>query len=283
MALISTSELAGRLGDPKLRILDARWYLDPDKKGIDAYRAGHIRGAYFADLEHDFAAPGGKRGGALGRHPFPPPAQVQNVIRLYGITPGVNVVVYDDAAGAMAARVWFVLKANGFDDCDVLDGGITKWTFEGREITDQPPSISTMTDFVVSPRPHLVLSKAEFVAEKEKAPVLDARIPERYRGDTEPIDPRAGHIPGAQNAPYTFNLTSEPNPVFKEALELRAHFEALGVSEDTEPVVYCGSGITAAHDLLALHIAGFKGRLYGGSWSEWSSDPGLPIATGDKP
>ncbi len=283
MALISTSELAGRLGDPKLRILDARWYLDPDKKGIDAYRAGHIRGAYFADLEHDFAGPGGRRGGPLGRHPFPPPAQVQNVIRLYGITPGVKVVVYDDAAGAMAARVWFVLLASGFDDCDVLDGGITKWIAEGRELTDQPPSISTMTDFVVSPRPRLVLSKADLVAEKENVLVLDARLPERYRGDMEPIDPRAGHIPGARNAPYTFNLTSEPNPVFKKALELRAQFEALGVSEDTEPVVYCGSGITAAHDLLALHIAGFKGRLYGGSWSEWSSDPGLPIATGDKP
>ena len=150
MALISTSQLASRLGDPKLRILDARWYLDPGKKGIDAYSAGHIRGAFFADLESDFAGPGGKRGGPLGRHPFPSSAQVQNVLRLYGITPGVQVVAYDDAAGAIASRVWFVLKTNGFDDCAVLDGGITKWIVEGREITDQPPSISTMTDFVVS-------------------------------------------------------------------------------------------------------------------------------------
>lgn len=283
MTLISTSDLASKLGDPKLRILDARWYLDPNKKGIDAYRAGHIRGAFFADLDHDFAGPGGRRGGALGRHPFPPATQVQNVIRLFGITPGVKVVAYDDAAGAMAARVWFVLKAYGFDDCDVLDGGITKWISEGREITTEPPSISTMTDFEVTPRPALVLSKAELVALKEESLVLDARAPERYRGDTEPIDTRAGHIPGARNAPYTFNLTPDPNPVFKSAAELRAHFEAVGVRDDQEPIVYCGSGITAAHNLLALEVAGFKGRLYGGSWSEWSSDPSLPIRTGDRP
>ncbi len=283
MALISTSELAEELGDPKLRILDARWYLDPNRKAIDAYSAGHIRGAFFADLDHDFAGPGGKRGGPLGRHPFPPPAQVQKVIRLFGITPGVKVVAYDDQAGAMAARVWFVMKAYGFDDCRVLDGGLTKWIAEGREITDQPPSISTMTDFVVTPRPGLVVSKADLLAGKDRTLVLDARSEERYRGDTEPIDLRAGHIPGARNAPYTLNLTSGPGPVFKSAPELRAHFEALGVSEEKEPVVYCGSGITATHNLLALHIAGFKGRLYGGSWSEWSSDPSLPVATGDQP
>ena len=283
MALTSTAELAGRLADPKLRILDARWYLDPNQKGLDAYNAGHIRGAFFADIENDFAGPGGKRGGPLGRHPFPSPAQVQNVLRLFGITPGVRVVAYDDAAGSIAARVWFVLKANGFDDCGVLDGGITKWIAEGREITSQPPSISTMTDFMVAPRPELVVSKGELVAQKEHSLVLDARIPERYRGDTEPIDPRAGHIPGARNAPYASNLTPGPNPVFKPAAELRAHFRSVGVSEEKEPIVYCGSGINATHDLLALEIAGFKGRLYAGSWSEWSSDPSLPAATGDQP
>jgi|JI10StandDraft_1071094.scaffolds.fasta_scaffold37671_5 thiosulfate/3-mercaptopyruvate sulfurtransferase len=283
MSLISTSELEARLGDPMLRILDARWYLDPSKKGLDAYAAGHIRGAFFADLETDFAAPGGARGGPLGRHPFPPPEQVQNVMRLFGITNGVRVIVYDDAAGAMAARVWFALKANGFDDCQVLDGGITKWIAEGREISTQPPTVSTMTDYEANPRPGLVLSKAEFIAAKDEALVFDARIPERYRGDTEPIDPRGGHVPGALNAPYTLNLTPGPNPVFKPAAELRAHFEALGVTAESEPIVYCGSGITATHDLLALNVAGFKGRLYGGSWSEWSSDPSLPVNTGDKP
>jgi thiosulfate/3-mercaptopyruvate sulfurtransferase len=283
MAIISTSELASRLSDPKLRILDARWYLDPARKGIDAYRAGHIRGAFFADLEHDFAGPGGARGGPIGRHPFPSPAQVQNVIRLFGITPGVSVVAYDDAGGAIAARVWFVLKANGFDDCHILDGGITKWIAEGREITDQPPSISTMTDFVVAPRPGLVLSKAEFIAHKDQSLVLDVRVPERYRGETEPVDPRAGHVPGALNAPYTLNLTSGANPVFKTPAELRAQFEAVGVKEGVEPILYCGSGINASQSLLALELAGFTGRVYAGSWSEWSSDAGLPVATGDKP
>ncbi|MBK5255656.1 MAG: sulfurtransferase [Vicinamibacteria bacterium] len=283
MSLISTSELASRMGDPMLRILDARWYLDPDKKGVDAYAAGHLRGAFFADIENDFAGPGGKRGGPLGRHPFPPAEQIQNVLRLFGITPGVQVVVYDDAAGAIAARVWFVLRVYGFEDCAVLDGGITKWIAEGRETTDQPPSISTMTDFVATPREDLVLSKAQILTEKSHLLVLDARIPERYRGDTEPIDPRAGHIPGALNAPYTMNLTTEAHPVFRSARELRAHYQALGVRDDHEPVVYCGSGINATHDLLALQVAGFKGRLYGGSWSEWSSDPALPIVTGEKP
>ncbi len=283
MPLISTTQLADQLNDPKLRILDARWYLDPARKGIDAYSAGHIRGAFFADIDHDFAGPGGQRGGPLGRHPFPSARQIQNVIRLFGITSGVKVVAYDDAAGAIAARVWFVLKAFGFDDCVVLDGGITRWIAEGREITKEPPSISTMTDFVVSPRPTLVLSKAEVVATKDTTLLLDARVGERYRGETEPIDPRAGHIPGAKNAPYTFNLTSEAHPVFRPKAELRAHFESVGVSDEVQPVVYCGSGVTAAHDLLALELAGFKGRLYGGSWSEWSSDPSLPVATGDKP
>lgn len=283
MTLISTSELAERLGDPKLRILDARWYLDPAKKGLDAYRSGHIPGAFFADIESDFAGPGGERGGALGRHPFPSAGQVQKVIRLFGITPGVQVVAYDDAAGGIAARVWFVLRAYGFDECAVLDGGITKWIAEGREVTEQPPSISTMTDFVVTPRPELVLSKDRMIEEKDRHLVLDARAPERYRGDSEPIDPRAGHIPGAVNAPFTSNLTSGPTPIFRPAAELRAHYEALGVRDDREPVAYCGSGITAAHDLLALQVAGFRGKLYAGSWSEWSSDPALPVATGAQP
>jgi len=283
MTLISTPELAARLKDPKLRILDARWYLDPAKKGLDAYRSGHIPGAFFADIENDFAGPGGERGGALGRHPFPSASQVQKVIRLFGITPGVQVVAYDDAAGAIAARIWFVLRAYGFDECAVLDGGITKWIAEGREITEQPPSISTMTDFVATPRPELVLSKDRMIKEKDHHLVLDARAPERYRGDSEPIDPRAGHIPGAVNAPFTSNLTTGPSPVFRPAPELRAHYEGLGVRDDREPVVYCGSGITAAHDLLALHVAGFGGKLYAGSWSEWSSDPALPAATGAEP
>jgi len=282
MSLISTSELADRIGDPKLRILDARWYLDPARKGIDAYAAGHIPGAFFTDLESDFSGSGGARGGALGRHPFPSAGQIQNVIRLFGITTGVSVVAYDDAAGAIASRVWFVLRAYGFDECSVLDGGITKWIAEGREITNRPPSISTMTDFVVSPRAFLVLSKAQVKAGQDR-PLFDARLPERYRGETEPVDPRAGHIPGAISAPYTANLTAGNCPVFRPPGELRAHYEAMGARTDNEPVVYCGSGINATHNLLALHLAGLKGRLYAGSWSEWSSDPDLPAATGETP
>ena len=282
MSLISTEELAGRIGDPKVRILDARWYIDPTKKGIDAYTKGHIPGAFFADLDADFSAPGGAVGGPIGRHPFPSPQKVQQVIRLFGITSGVTVVAYDDVGGAMAGRVWSVLRVNGFDDCRILDGGLTKWVAEGREVTDQPPSISTMTDFVVSPRPDLVVSKEWMIREKDQNLVFDSRAAERYRGETEPLDPRAGHIPGARNFPFTKNLTGGSTPVFKSPEELRAQFEAAGITEDTSPVFYCGSGITAAHNLLALHLAGFSGRLYAGSYSEWCSDPALPVAKGDE-
>lgn len=290
MALISTEALAARIAAnaSSLRILDARWYLDPSRKGLTEYEAGHIPGALFADIEVDFAAPGGFRGGPIGRHPFPGADQITRVGRAFGIAPGITVVAYDDASGAIAARVWFVLRAYGFDDCLVLDGGIVKWIAEGRELSTAPPSISTLTDFEAKLRPGLVLSKQELVARQEDKPlVLDARAQERYLGDVEPIDPRAGHIPGALNAPFSKNLfTAESGPavqVFRPPSELRKHYESLGVSETNEPVVYCGSGITASHDLLALNVAGFGGRLYGGSWSEWSSDPSLPVAKGYEP
>lgn len=284
MALISTSELAARLDDPLVRVLDARWYLDPSKKGIDAYSSGHIKGAFFADLDTDFAAPGGVRGGPIGRHPFPPAAQVQNVIRLFGIRPGIRVVAYDDASGAMgAARVWYVLRACGFDECDVLDGGIKKWIAEGREVTTQPPSVSTMTDFTVAPREGAVLTKADMIAKLKDLFIVDVRSGERYRGETEPMDPRAGHVPGAHSAPYADTLKGGDGAVFKSPAELRAQFAEIGIGQDTNPVVYCGSGITACHSLLALHVAGIEGRLYGGSWSEWSSDPALPANTGKEP
>jgi thiosulfate/3-mercaptopyruvate sulfurtransferase len=280
-ALVTTEWLASHLGEAGLRIVDVRWYLDPSKKGRDAYRAGHVPGAVFLDVDADLSAPGGRRGGPLGRHPWPSPEQVARVMGAVGVGPGIQVVAYDDQAGATAARLWYLLRAHGHDEVAVLDGGIVKWIAEGRpletSIRSWPPA-----EFVARPRPGWVLTKAEMKSDPAHGLVLDARAGERYRGEVEPIDPRAGHIPAARSAPFADNLTGGAVPVFRSAGELRAQYAALGAERD-EPVVYCGSGVTACHDLLALHVAGLRGRLYAGSWSEWSADPALPVATGPEP
>ncbi|MGE3373949.1 MAG: sulfurtransferase [Vicinamibacteria bacterium] len=272
--------MAARLGDPALRVVDVRWYLDPARKGGDAYGAGHVPGAIFLDVDRDLSAPGGARGGPLGRHPWPPPEQVSRVMAQAGIGPGSRVVAYDDAAGSIAARLWFLLKAYGHAEAHVLDGGIVRWRAEGRPLDASVPRVAPAV-FHARPQPGLVLGKAELVAAlaKEAPLVLDARAPERYRGDSEPIDPRAGHVPGARNAPFGDNLTAGAAPVMREPAALRERYTALGAGE-REPIVYCGSGVTACHDLLALELAGLRGRLYAGSWSEWSSDPALPVETG---
>jgi thiosulfate/3-mercaptopyruvate sulfurtransferase len=276
--LVTTDWLASRLGEPGLRIVDVRWYLDPSRKGREAYGAGHIPGAIFLDVDADLSAPGGGRGRPAGRHPWPAPEQVSRVMGQAGIGPGTHVVAYDDQSGAIAARLWYLLRAHGHDDVAVLDGGIVKWIAEGRPLSREMPSVPPAS-FEARPRPGLVLAKADMVQGDRGRLVLDARAPERYRGETEPIDPRAGHIPGARNAPFAGNLTDGPQPVFLPAADLRQRYAALG-AEDAEPVVYCGSGVTACHDLLALHLAGLRGSLYAGSWSEWSADDSLPVKTG---
>ena len=278
-ALVSTDWLAAHLGDAGLRIVDVRWYLDPVRRGRAAYNAGHIPGAIFLDVEEDLSGPGGQRGGPLGRHPWPPAKHVSRVMGAAGIGAGVRVVAYDDAAGSVAARVWYLLRAHGHDSVSVLDGGFPKWQAEKRPVTTDEPAV-TGCSFAAALRPGYILNKDEMQALPKGSLVLDARVPERYRGDVEPIDPRAGHIPGARNAPYTANLTTGRLPVLRSPEELKAHYAALGAGS-ADPVAYCGSGVNACHDLLALHLAGFGGRLYAGSWSEWSSDPALPVATGD--
>ncbi|MGH9889046.1 MAG: sulfurtransferase, partial [bacterium] len=257
--------------------MDTRWYLDPTRSGAAAFAAGHLPRAVFLDVEHDLAAPGGGRGLPPGRHPWPAAEQVGAVMSRAGIGPGTQVVAYDDQAGATASRLWYLLRAHGHEEVAVLDGGFPKWVAEGRPV-EVSVFIPARAAFTGDLRPGWVLGKAE-VRDARPALLLDARAAERYRGEKEPIDPRAGHIPGAHNAPFSDNLTADAVPVFRSPDELRARFTALG-ADRTEPVVYCGSGVTACHDLLALHLAGLRGRLYGGSWSEWSSDPTLPVATG---
>jgi thiosulfate/3-mercaptopyruvate sulfurtransferase len=278
-ALVTTEWLAAQIGAPDLCVADVRWYLDPARRGRDAYAAGHIPGAVFLDMDEDLSAPGGGRGRPSGRHPWPGSEQVARVMSAAGIGPGVRVVAYDDQAGAMAARLWYLLRAYGHDAVAVLDGGLAKWTAEGRAVETNPITPAPAV-FVPRPREGWVLDKAAMVREGPRSVVLDARAGERYRGESEPIDARAGHIPQARNAPYRENLTAQPIPVFRDAGELRARYAELGADREP-PIVYCGSGVTACHDLLALELAGLRGRLYAGSWSEWSADPALPVATGD--
>ncbi len=261
-----------------MRVVDVRWYLDSARHGRAAYLSGHIPGAAFLDVDADLSAPGGRRGGPLGRHPWPSEAQVSRVMGAAGIGTGVRVVAYDDQAGAVAARLWYLLRAHGHDMAAVLDGGIVKWIGEGRPV-ETNVTAPAARDFEARLRPGFVLTRDDMVHRDRAGLVLDARVPERYRGELEPIDPRAGHIPGARNAPYTDNLTAAGAPVFLPPAALRERYEALGAGQ-SEPIVYCGSGVTACHDLLALEAAGLRGRLYAGSWSEWCADPALPAETG---
>jgi thiosulfate/3-mercaptopyruvate sulfurtransferase len=188
------------------------------------------------------------------------------------------VVAYDDQSGSVAARLWYLLRAHAHDEVAVLDGGLAKWQAEGGPLEADSPSPRPAV-FPARRLPGFVVDKAQMAALRGSGLVLDARAPERFSGEVEPIDPRPGHIPGARNAPYRENLTSDSIPLFLPPAALRARYAALDADRQ-EPIVYCGSGVTACHDLLALHLAGLRGSLYAGSWSEWSADLSLPVETG---
>jgi thiosulfate/3-mercaptopyruvate sulfurtransferase len=250
--------------------VDVRWYLD-GRSGRAAYDAGHIPGAVFVDLDEVLA---GAPSAPAGRHPLPAPEVFAAGLGRVGIGDRDTVVAYDDAGGVIAARLVWLLRATGHP-ATLLDGGLAAWP--GPLETDTPGRPPTV--FEARPWPEELLASPEDAADPANV-VLDARDRERYRGELEPIDPRAGHIPGARSFPARVNLG--PAGTLVEVDELRRRLGALGVERDTPVVSYCGSGVTACHTLLVLEHAGLgRGRLYPGSWSQWAADETRPVATGD--
>jgi thiosulfate/3-mercaptopyruvate sulfurtransferase len=272
--LIGPEELAGTLGrDAAPVLLDVRWQLG-GPPGRDAYLAGHLPGAVFVDLDRDLAAPPG----AGGRHPLPDPAAFQAAMRRAGVRDDRAVVVYDQRDTASAARAWWLLGYHGHPDVRVLDGGYDGWLARGLPVATQMPDPEP-GDFTARPgqRPLLDADGAARVA--REGALLDARAEVRYRGEQEPVDPVAGHIPGARSAPAAANVGADGRLLPAE--ELRARFAALGVRDGAPVGGYCGSGVVAASLVLALELAGYRAALYAGSWSHWITDPARPVAKGE--
>ncbi len=277
--LISPADLLPHLGDPAWAIFDCRYALNDEAQGERDYRQAHIPGAVFAHLKRDLADP--VVPGQTGRHPLPAPATVAAHLSRWGVDAEVQVVVYDESGGAMAARLWWMLRWLGHPTVAVLDGGWPAWHAAGYPVMGGEET-RPARQFIPHPRPEQVLSVAEVetIRTDPRYRLFDSRAADRYRGENETIDPVAGHIPGAHSAPYAANLDATGH--FLPPETLRARFQALlGETPAEQSVFYCGSGITATHNLLALAYAGLgDGRLYAGSWSEWITDPTRPIATG---
>ncbi|MEU8630064.1 sulfurtransferase [Streptomyces sp. NPDC048669] len=272
--IISASECASESAGPRPPVLlDVRWQLG-GPHGRPDYEAGHIPGAVFVDLDAELAGPAG----AGGRHPLPDPAEFGAVMRRAGVRRDRSVIVYDGGQGWAAARAWWLLRWTGHRDVRVLDGGLAAWTGELSKETPAPAE----GDFVPEPGALPLLDADGAAALARSGLLLDARAAERYRGDVEPIDRVGGHIPGAVSAPTGENVGADGR--FLPAGALAARFAGLGADGDTAGVgVYCGSGVSGAHEVLALEIAGHRAALYAGSWSEWSADASRPVATGPDP
>lgn len=255
-------------------VLDVRWRLG-GPPGAEAYRNGHLPGAVFIDLDRDLAGPAGPG----GRHPLPDPAAFEAAMRRAGVGDDRLVVVYDDADATAAARAWWTLRYFGHHRVRVLDGGFHAWVNAGRPVTTDVPEPAP-GDFVARPG-RLPVLDADGAAELARGGVLlDARAPERYRGEVEPIDPVAGHIPGAISAPTLGNVGVDGRFLPPELL--RERFAEVGATDAAEVGAYCGSGVTAAHELLALAVAGVPAALYVGSWSNWIARADRPIETGER-
>lgn len=274
--LTSAEELAHLLttGAPPT-LLDVRWRLGGPPARVD-YDAGHLPGAVFIDLDRDLAGPPG----ASGRHPMPDTDLFGEAMRRAGVRSGTPVVCYDDRDGTSSARCWWLLRYFGHPHVSVLDGGVAGWTARGQALTATPADPPS-GDFQPDPGHLPVLDAASAAELARNGILLDARAGERYRGESEPVDPVAGHVPGAVTAPTGLNVDGDGR--FLPPQQLRQRFARLGAAGDAPVGVYCGSGVTAAHEVLALELAGTAAALYVGSWSEWISDPGRPVAIGPDP
>lgn len=272
--LISVEDLLARLESGQSTVLlDVRWVLG-DPHGHQHYLEGHLPGAIFADMNEELASHGTPQD---GRHPLPSEVDFQATVRRWGINEGDTVVAYDDAGQAAASRAWWLLGYAGIPNVLMLDGGLGAWrdanlALEQGEVSAEPGN--GVVHYGAKP----IIDIQEAKKWGAHGVLLDARAGERYRGETEPIDPKAGHIPGATSAPTMENLSGDKR--FKSAAELQRRFKDLGLDEDSEIAVYCGSGVTAAHEIAALEIAGFEAALYPGSWSAWSNNSDLPVALG---
>ncbi len=262
---------------PDVTVLDVRWRLGHDD-GHASYLSGHVPGAVYVDLPTDLAAPPSDPPDDGGRHPLPDPERFAAAMRRCGVRRDRPVVVYDDWAGVAAARAWWLLRDHGHPDVRLLDGGWDWWCRSGGPV-ETGEGRAAPGDLAADPG-HLPVVDADGAASTARTGVLlDARAPERYRGEVEPVDPRAGHVPGAANLPTSTNLRDGR---FLPVAELAAVYRpVLDTAGDAALAVYCGSGVSAAHDLVALHLLGREAALYPGSWSGWLSDPGRPVETGD--
>lgn len=271
--LVGARDLRARLAAGETpTLLDVRWRL-AGPPGRDDYAAGHLPGAVFVDLDIDLAAAAGDG----GRHPLPDPARFTAAMQRAGVRRDTPVICYDDRDGTSAARCWWLLTYHGHPDVSLLDGGLSAWAHAGGELTPEEPT-PPPGDFTAAAGALPVVDASEAARLARGGVLLDARAAERYRGEVEPIDPVAGHIPGAVSAPTGDNVDADG--CFLPAEQLRARFAQLGVTAERPVGAYCGSGVTAAHEIYALRLAGFTAALYPGSWSEWVGDPRRPVAVG---
>jgi thiosulfate/3-mercaptopyruvate sulfurtransferase len=278
--LISTEDLAAHIGESDWRIMDCRFALTDPGQGRRDYQQSHIVGAVHASMDEDLSGPIIR--GQTSRHPLPEVEVFAETLSRWGIDASVQVVAYDGSGGAMAARLWWMLRWLGHEAVAVLDGGWPKWQAEGRPVTDGT-EIAEPRYFLPRPRSELLLQAGDVfnMMEDPEFHLFDVRSADRYRGENETLDPVAGHIPGAHSLPFAGNLSKDGT--FLPAEALRARYQAaLGEIPAEQTAFYCGSGVTAAHNVLAIAYAGLgEAKLYAGSWSEWITDPERPVATGE--